>query len=83
MNTTTDQPTDTTPDFVLIGYGLVYASVCTSLDDEQATARLNMEWPTGISSRWTKSSDKFHGGYPNPRPCERKPDTHRHILFVC
>jgi len=68
--------------FVAYGVGLVHASVCTDLSDEEATAALNREHPTGVSP-WSISTDKtFSGGEPNPCPC---PDAsgRRHILFSC
>jgi hypothetical protein len=69
--------------FFVIGLGLCAASVCTRLTDEEATARLNREAPTGVSTEWQISKDeKFATGQPNPCPC---PDYagHRHILFNC
>lgn len=63
--------------------GPVYASVCTSLSDEEATRRLNAEHPTGIASAWAVSSDAtFSGGQPNPCPCPQYPGN-RHVLFSC
>jgi len=71
-------------DFYILGSpGLVCTSVCTSLSVKEATARLNMEVPTGISSRWAKSKDKtFATGEPNPHRCETYSD-HKHYLFNC
>lgn len=69
--------------FAAYSVGLVYASICTSLTDEQATARLNEQHPTGITSRWTVADEPFANGDPNPRPCNSHPDTHRHLLFTC
>lgn len=71
-------------DFRAYAVGIANASVCTSLTDEQATARLNTEHPTGIDSPWSISpDDTFASGQPNPRPCDDLPATHRHILFSC
>lgn len=61
------------PEFHLGRVGLVYAVCCTSLTDEEATARINTESPTGISSRWVVERSE---------PCEDH-TTHRHILFSC
>lgn len=70
--------------FEVYSIGMVYASVCTSLSDKEATKRLNAEHPTGISSQWAVSkSATFRDGRPNPCPCEQHPETHRHILFEC
>lgn len=71
-------------DFEAYSIGLICASVCTSLSNEEATARLNAEHPTGVQSPWRISEDKaFRNGEPNPCPCEHHPKTHRHILFNC
>jgi hypothetical protein len=71
-------------DFRAYAVGLCSASVCTSLSNEDATARLNGQEPTGIDSQWQISSDPtFASGQTNPRPCDDWPDTHRHILFNC
>lgn len=73
-----------TYDFAAYSVGFVFASVCTSLPDEHAAARLNAEYPTGTGSRWEVAPVKtFATGQPNPTPCERRPATHRHILFHC
>lgn len=71
--------------FVFRAYavGLVHTSACTSLTNEQATARLNEESPTGITSRWEVSAENFASGEVNGRACDIWPDTHRHLLFVC
>lgn len=69
-------------DYVAYGVGLCYASVCTSLTDEEAAARLNLDQPTGVGRPWEISKDEtFANGQPQPRPCDQFPDTHRHILF--
>lgn len=71
------------PEFTAYAVGLCAASVCTSLDDEQATARINAERPTGVAP-WTISPDATFadGTSTNPMPC---PDDarNRHILFQC
>jgi hypothetical protein len=73
----------TPPEFTAYAMGLCYASVCTTLDDEQATTRLNDEHPTGVAP-WRVSPDRtFKGGGPNPGRCEEAPATHRHLLFEC
>lgn len=75
--------TDHGTDFVAYTMGLAYASVCTSLDDDAATARLNREYPTGVAT-WIVSTDSHFadGINTNPCPCHDQPDTHRHILFT-
>jgi hypothetical protein len=77
--------TETTPgiDFYILAWGLVTASVCTSLNRKDATARLNSQLPTGISSRWAISKEKtFATGEPMPHQCETFA-THKHYLFHC
>lgn len=70
------------PDFQVYAVGLVYASVCTSLDDTEATRMLNVMHPTGVESQWRIANERFKGGEPNPSPCADSPK-HRHILFSC
>ena len=71
-------------DFTIYASGICYASVCTSLSLRKATARLNIEMPTGVSTPWKPSKDKrFHSGQPNPCPCEDTPATNKHYLFSC
>jgi hypothetical protein len=78
----TDRPDH--PDFEAYAMGLCTASVCTCLSDEDATGWLNELYPTGITSPWAIAEDAtFRTGQPNPCPCERSPDTHRHVLFHC
>ena len=72
------------PEFSILAWGLIYASVCTSEDDETTASRLNAEMPTGISSRWEVCDEStFADGTPNPCPCPDQPTTHRHVLFNC
>lgn len=79
--TTTD--IDTAPFFEAYAVGLIYASACTNLTNEEATVRLNHEHPTGIASGWAVSDDAaFASGQPNPCPCEQSPGR-RHVLFSC
>lgn len=70
-------------EFVAYAVGLLCMSVCTSLTPEEATQRLNMEHPTGITSRWAVADEEFAGGESNPCPCPDHPETHKHYLFNC
>lgn len=71
-------------DFTPYAMGLAYASVCTSLTDAEATQRLNAQHPTGVGPWQVSAKGHFADGVsPNPCPCDRHPDTHRHILFEC
>lgn len=70
-------------EFEVYARGLCYVSVCTSLTVEEATARVNLEEPTGIASPWVMSTaPTFSGGEPMPLPCSRHPGNW-HLLFVC
>lgn len=68
--------------FTPYAVGLCYASVCTDLTDDEATAKLNLTRPTGIEFGWKIADEPFSGGEPNPTPCPDDPSC-RHILFVC
>lgn len=71
-------------EFTAYALGVCYASVCTSLPDQEAVRRLNDEHPAGTALGWHVSSDThFRQGQTNPCPCEDSPDTHRHILMEC
>lgn len=70
-------------DFLAYSVGVVYASACTSLDDATATTRMNAAVATGTDTPWRIADEPFRTGEPNPCPCNDKPATHRHILFVC
>ena len=75
-------------DFQVLAFGLVYASVCTSLSEEETTARLNLVHPTGLAYScnltWQPSTDdRFAAGQSNPCKCELRPDTHEHRLYSC
>lgn len=76
--------TDVAPEeFVVLAWGLVSASVCTSFPLAEATRRLNLELPTGISSAWAPAAEpRFAGGEPNPGPCPDRPGF-VHYLFHC
>lgn len=76
---------DNDSDFEVYSVYICYASVCTRLSVEEATAKLNGLHPTGISSEWRFADDEteFADGTPNPHPCKHRPDTHMHYLFVC
>jgi hypothetical protein len=80
---TASTATEPETDFYVLAWGLVAATVCTSLPIEDATKRLNLELPTGISSRWAPAPDKtFHTGEPNPHQCAQYA-AHQHVLFQC
>jgi hypothetical protein len=65
-------------DFERLQEALLGVQVCTSLSDEEATARMNLT-PSGTSHGWqlTDLPDA------QPVPCAEKPSTHRHLVFEC
>lgn len=82
MQDSTETPTATAPFFEAYAVGMLYASVCTNLTDEEATRELNVAHWTGMTP-WEISADPtFASGEPNPNPCEDRADC-RHILFNC
>ena len=69
-------PGQKTPEFERLKEGLFDAQVCTSLSDEEATARMN-EVPSGTSNGWTLTTDADRA----PVACAENPETHRHLIF--
>ena len=67
-----------TPEFMRIKESLLWIQACTSLSDEDATARINII-PAGTTYGWQLTEDPDGA----PVPCEDKPDTHRHLIFEC
>ena len=67
-------------DFERLQETLASVQVCTSLSDEDATARMALT-PPSSSGRlsWQLDTDPDNG----PVPCAEKPATHRHLVFVC
>ena len=76
--------TESAPEFAIYIEGLCFASVCTSLSDERATARMPA---SGTRLGWRISDSPFNEGQPhetpNGSPCPDYPDTNRHLLFEC
>lgn len=68
-------------EFKIYAMGIVKASVCSSLPPEEVAARMAREI-TGVGP-WVFSREPFLTGESNPTPCNDKPDTHMHYLFVC
>mgnify|MGYP001301199921 CR=1 FL=1 len=69
-------PGQQTPEFTRLREGLFDAQVCTSLSDEEATARMN-EVPSGTSGGWQLTTDPDLA----PVACADNPSTHRHLIF--
>lgn len=65
--------------------GIVAMSVCVTNKStkEEIEDWANKENPTGISSKWTISTEDFQSGEPNPCPCNRHPKTRKHYLLTC
>lgn len=72
-------------DFIAYSVGICHASCCTSLSAEDAAERMNEKHPTGISSHWSLSADKFFadGKIANGAACPDLPETHKHFLMSC
>lgn len=72
---------------IIYSKGLVSVSVCAvnELTPEQVEEMTNIEYPTGISSKWHISEDKtFKDGVStNPCPCEEYPTKRKHYLLNC
>ncbi len=69
--------------FYTLGHqGLVFWAICTKLPQEEAIAHANSIGPTGISSRWQLSEDKFPDGKDNPHDCPEMPG-HKHYMLNC
>ena len=68
--------------FEAYSVGIICASVCTNMSVEMATARLNLEEPTGGHPWFLSEDKKFLQGGPMPGVCERNP-AHKHYLFNC
>lgn len=71
-------------DFTVTAMGLVFATACTTLSNDEATNRLNLRHrPTSVGGAWEISPTTFDDGKSNPHPCDRWPDPERrHILFA-
>jgi hypothetical protein len=73
------------PDFEIYTWGLVFMSLCAISDMpvDAIEKRANFEQPTGLTHGWSLHDAPFKDGSPNPRPCDRHPETHRHYLLSC
>ena len=69
--------------FHIYSEGLLFASVCSSLPQQEVEARMH-KVICGTKSGWGLSkAETFEGGQPNPCLCDQKPQTHKHYLFNC
>lgn len=71
-------PSMQTPEFAVISERLLSKQVCTSLPDDEATARVNAI-PSGTSHGWQLSTEPVNA----PVACADQPETHRHLIFDC
>ena len=75
-----------TPHFEAYSVGICCMSICTNLPPEEAVAKANAEYPTGIQTRWEVSEDEFFsdGKTRNGALCEsaHAPEA-RHYLLNC
>jgi hypothetical protein len=69
-------------EFTIYSEGFCFCSVCTSLTLEEAEERVNAQL-LSVPTRWTLHDGPFKGGESNPCPCNKKPETHKHMLFSC
>jgi hypothetical protein len=78
-------------DFKVYRTTLMYSAVCSSLGDEETVRRMQ-SLPSGTTQGYalaemhTPGSAPFApvvagGSEPNPWPCDKWPDTHKHYLF--
>lgn len=72
----TAMPSQDTDEFTRMRESLFGLQVCTSLSDEEATARVNLV-PSGTHHGWQLTTDADA----QPVACEDRPATHRHLLF--
>ena len=68
-------------EFVVYIEGLCFASVCSSLSQQEVEAKMKMHL-CGTSTGWILDSEPFNNGMPNPSPCDQQPETHKHYLFA-
>ena len=71
-----NMPRQESDEFTRISEGLFDLRVCTSLTDEDATARVN-EVPSGTRHGWVLNLAEGFA----PVPCDDRPDTHRYLMF--
>lgn len=70
-------------EFQAYSIGLCSASICTSLDPDQALERMNAEHPTGVHPWVLSTNAVFRCGTENPCVCPDAPETHKHYLLNC
>ncbi len=71
---------------IVYSVGICAASACVEagLTRKQIEKLVNIQEPTGITSKWKISRDKhFHSGQTNPCPCEEHPKKRMHYFLNC
>lgn len=77
--------TDRLDEVIVYSSGLCFCAVCAPADMsiDELTQLVNIQNPTGISSRWQLSdTDVFASGESMPAPCAQD-DSKLHYLFEC
>ena len=71
--------------FIAYSIGITNMSVCVKKDlsKEEIEKQANIANPTGITSQWKISKEKFKDDSNNPCPCDQKPNDRLHYLLVC
>lgn len=69
--------------FLIYSNGFCYCSACSSYSLEETAEMVNEVNPTGLDHEWRLADEPFRDGKPNPCPCDRAPETHKHYLFSC
>lgn len=60
----------------------LFSVACSSLSKDEVIARMARR-PCGTRHGWQFSEETFPKGEPNPCPCGKFPETHKHYLFAC
>ena len=60
----------------------LFSVACSSLSLEEVKKRMARK-PCGTTHGWVFSEEPFPKGEPNPTPCDKFPDSHKHFLFLC
>lgn len=69
--------------FEIYARGPIYCSVCTDIANvDEITDKVNLQNPTGISSKWRLAKEPFNDGTANPHACEQSSNK-KHYLFTC
>jgi len=72
------------PPAIVYATGICHCSACVPKNWDRARVEIvvNIEHPTGISSKWAISDENFLSGESNPCPCEED-SSRQHWLLNC